>query len=162
MFVTDAISMDDLSGVVLRDQTLNRPLQESVATFCIGDHGPEYQVENPSPATEESILWCGCSLFFPAPTTPGELLFCTFHDDWFKSRPALVKDVSSQPNYRIKCNTCDGKEFAPGSRTQAYTQARRHSYGKKGNKNPRCHVVIGKPTASGTEYVWFEYNRKDN
>lgn len=137
---------------------VNRPIQGVLAAFQIGDHGPEYQFEKPSPAEHEALLNCGCSLFFPVPTMPGELLLCARHDDWFKSNPVETKPKPVGEHY-VKCHSCP-REYGPILRAHAYTSARRHSYGKNGNKNSPHHVSIGKPSPDGI--VWTEYKRRDN
>lgn len=158
MFVTDAISaLAEYQPEPTRNDK-SRLIQESVITFCIGEHGPEYRLEKPSPADHESVLNCGCSLFFPVQPMPGELLLCTLHDDWFKSQPATVK-LAPAGEHLVKCNSCPA-EYGPMASGRAYTYARRHSYGKNGNKNPPHHVSIGKPSDGGI--TWTEYSRKDN
>lgn len=135
---------------------INRPIQTVGAAFPTGDHGPEYSFEKPSPAIHEAILNCGCSLFFPVQTIPGELLLCRFHDDWFKSRPAAEKKPVGMTHY-VRCNSC-ANEYGPIQRSYAYTMAKRHSVGKNGNKSPRHEVMVGKP--SGDEIIWQQYEYK--
>lgn len=154
MFVTDAIAAlsEYLPEGTKSDRT--RLIQESVATLCIGEHGPEYRSEKPSPADYESHLGCGCKRFFPMPTLPGELLFCTLHDDWYKSQPKTEKKADPKATYFVKCDSCT-TEYGPLLRPAAYGKAKIHSVGKNANKNPKHTVRIGNG-ASG-QLLWRDY-----
>lgn len=153
--ITQVLDVKPVANVSPR-WNVNRPIQAVLGAFQIGDHGPEYEYQKPSPAEHRSILNCGCSILFPVPTRPGELLFCGRHDDWFKSAP-VVKPADL--THFVKCQDCP-KEYGPYRSSHAFTTAKRHAFGKNGNRTPPHTAFVGK--SANDEIIWTEYKRRGN
>lgn len=159
MLITDSIAADVSTPETGGPEIVwgNRPLSERGTSACVGDHGDQYAPTPPAPAIFEAHIECGCSIKFPVPTMPGEMLYCIRHDGWYVSTPVPTDPKpETQITYYARCLTCN-KEYGPLSRTALYTRAKRHAVGKTKRTTPPHRVEVGRTGVVEGEITWKEY-----
>lgn len=151
MFVTDAIAAGSEYVPESSRNDRTKLIQESVATFCIGEHGTEFKPDPLVPADVEAILDCGHRLHFPVAPVTGEELYCYRCDSWEK---CVVPG-----GYLVKCESCEMEESHFGhNSTLALARARTHGFGKGNRRRTIPHtVLVGRYTE--TSINWQQYEK---
>lgn len=121
-------------------------------SISLGEHGPEFRPDPPSPVEAEAILACGHRLLFTVPPITGERLYCLRCTTWEK---CVVPG-----GYLVKCESCKRpwveSHFGHDS-TLAKARARTHAIGKGNRKRTTPHVVsIGRYTEDSVTWSPFE------